>query len=387
MAKTTGDVIVEKLIDWGVDTAFGLPGDGINGIFEALRKNKDKIRFIQCRHEEAAAFAACGYAKFTGRLGVCFATSGPGAVHLLNGLYYYSVKSYERSRGIVRMNSMNKTHTPELTPEVLGRLRSYAELFRDDFRHEAQRSWSGVYLRGLLQDGERKSIEPMVGRVPLPAELLATRDPEQALQQFVNQSPWDEQRVLHRYRTADGPDLRQPRGDLRHRRYRLPQAGQALRRRPASILRPTGQAGQLPGRRHAPLCQPRGAFPGGAAALPARSPGPVPRDGSRRPASPSDTAGERTKGEIALELLDQVRGEGLLPGRLVVTDCGLRGLPGRSARGWSGGGCPTSRGVAGDGRLHRGARVGAARDRRRGRQGRADGRGGGPGWRRASRDR
>ena len=87
MAKTTGDVIVEKLIDWGVDTVFGLPGDGINGIFEALRKNQDKIRFIQCRHEEAAAFAACGYAKFTGRLGVCFATSGPGAIHLLNGLY------------------------------------------------------------------------------------------------------------------------------------------------------------------------------------------------------------------------------------------------------------------------------------------------------------
>jgi pyruvate dehydrogenase (quinone) len=87
MARTTGDVIVEKLLDWGVDTAFGLPGDGINGIFESLRKNQDKLRFIQVRHEEAAAFMACAYAKFTGRLGVCFATSGPGAVHLLNGLY------------------------------------------------------------------------------------------------------------------------------------------------------------------------------------------------------------------------------------------------------------------------------------------------------------
>src|SRR3954467_11807318 len=87
MARTTGDVIVEKLLSWGVDTAFGLPGDGINGIFESLRKNREKLRFIQCRHEEAAAFAACGYAKFTGRLGVCFATSGPGAIHLLNGLY------------------------------------------------------------------------------------------------------------------------------------------------------------------------------------------------------------------------------------------------------------------------------------------------------------
>ena len=66
---------------------FGFPGDGINGIFEALRTHQDKIRFIQVRHEEAAAFAACGYAKYTGRLGVCLATSGPGGIHLLNGLY------------------------------------------------------------------------------------------------------------------------------------------------------------------------------------------------------------------------------------------------------------------------------------------------------------
>jgi pyruvate dehydrogenase (quinone) len=87
MAKTTGDLLVERLIDWGVDTVFGLPGDGINGVFEALRLNQKRIRFIQVRHEEAAAFAACGYAKYTGRLGVCVATSGPGGIHLLNGLY------------------------------------------------------------------------------------------------------------------------------------------------------------------------------------------------------------------------------------------------------------------------------------------------------------
>jgi pyruvate dehydrogenase (quinone) len=87
MAETVGEVLVNRLIDWGVDTVFGLPGDGINGVFEALRKKQDKVRFIQVRHEEAAAFAACGYAKFTGRLGVCIATSGPGGVHLLNGLY------------------------------------------------------------------------------------------------------------------------------------------------------------------------------------------------------------------------------------------------------------------------------------------------------------
>jgi len=87
MGKTASDIVVERLLDWGVDTIFGFPGDGINGFFEALRTHADQLRFIQTRHEEAAAFAACAYAKFTGRLGVCVATSGPGAIHLLNGLY------------------------------------------------------------------------------------------------------------------------------------------------------------------------------------------------------------------------------------------------------------------------------------------------------------
>src|SRR3989441_2290013 len=87
MARTTADVLADRLIDWGVRVIFGLPGDGINGVMEALRTRQERIRFIQVRHEEAAAFMACGYAKFTGRLGVCLATSGPGAIHLLNGLY------------------------------------------------------------------------------------------------------------------------------------------------------------------------------------------------------------------------------------------------------------------------------------------------------------
>src|SRR5579885_2526173 len=87
MGKTASDTLVERLIDWGVDTIFGLPGDGINGLMEALRTHQEQVKFIQVRHEEAAAFAACSYAKFTGRLGVCLATSGPGAIHLLNGLY------------------------------------------------------------------------------------------------------------------------------------------------------------------------------------------------------------------------------------------------------------------------------------------------------------
>jgi pyruvate dehydrogenase (quinone) len=87
MPETAADILVEALIDWGVEVVFGLPGDGINGIMEALRTRQDRVRFIQVRHEEAAAFMACGYAKFTGKLGVCLATSGPGALHLLNGLY------------------------------------------------------------------------------------------------------------------------------------------------------------------------------------------------------------------------------------------------------------------------------------------------------------
>ena len=87
MATTVAELLVERLLAWGVDTIFSLPGDGINGIFEALRLHKDTIKVIQVRHEEAAAFAACGYAKFTRRLGVCLATSGPGGIHLLNGLY------------------------------------------------------------------------------------------------------------------------------------------------------------------------------------------------------------------------------------------------------------------------------------------------------------
>src|SRR5204863_4231006 len=84
---TAADVLVEALIDWSVEVVFGIPGDGINGIMESLRTHQEEIRFVQVRHEEAAAFMACGYAKFTGKLGVCLTTSGPGGLHLINGLY------------------------------------------------------------------------------------------------------------------------------------------------------------------------------------------------------------------------------------------------------------------------------------------------------------
>ena len=87
MSKIASEVLIERLADWGVDTIFGLPGDGINGIMEGLRRHRDRVRFVLVHHEEAAAFMATGYAKSTGKLGVCLATSGPGAIHLLNGLY------------------------------------------------------------------------------------------------------------------------------------------------------------------------------------------------------------------------------------------------------------------------------------------------------------
>ena len=87
LRMTTSDVLVETIRAWGVDVVFGLPGDGINGVMEALRKAREHVRFIQVRHEESAAFMACAYAKHTGRLGCCLATSGPGGIHLLNGLY------------------------------------------------------------------------------------------------------------------------------------------------------------------------------------------------------------------------------------------------------------------------------------------------------------
>ena len=120
---------------------------------------------------------------------------------------------------------MKKTYTPELTPEALDRLRDYAELFRDDFRYKTQHAWSGVYLRGLLQDGERKSIEPMMARVPRPAELLDIQDPEQAMQQFVNQSPLGRATRRPTLSCRDGATPGQSSGDLYHRRYRLPQTG------------------------------------------------------------------------------------------------------------------------------------------------------------------
>src|SRR3954467_13812234 len=112
---------------------------------------------------------------------------------------------------MVRRIIMSKTYTPELTPEVLDRLRDYAAVFGDDFSHKKQAAWSGVYLQGLLHDGERKSIEPPAARVTLPPGLTA-KAPEQALQQFVNQSPWDDQALAKRYRQHLAQTFASPEG-------------------------------------------------------------------------------------------------------------------------------------------------------------------------------
>ena len=87
MAQSVGDFLLERLRLWGVQRVFGYPGDGINGIVGAFGRAKNEPEFVQVRHEEMAAFMACAHAKFTGETGVCLATSGPGAIHLLNGLY------------------------------------------------------------------------------------------------------------------------------------------------------------------------------------------------------------------------------------------------------------------------------------------------------------
>jgi len=216
---------------------------------------------------------------------------------------------------------MNKTYTPDLTSEVLDRLRDFANRFRDDFRYRTQHSWSGVYLRGLLQDGERKSIEPMVARVPRPPELLDIQDPEQALQQFLNQSPWDEQKVSQRYRRVMAESLASPRGIFVIDDTGFPKQGKH------SVGVQRQYCGQLGKRANCQVAvtvhyvAPKGHFP---AALQLY----LPRSWTSSPERleevgvPEPYRQERTKGEIALDLLDQVRDEQLLPGDFVITDAG-----------------------------------------------------------------
>ena len=214
---------------------------------------------------------------------------------------------------------MNRTYTPELKPDVLDRLAGYAAGFRGDFNRPRQAEWCGVYLRGLIQDGDRKSAEPMAARVPLPPGLEVS-DPDQALQQFLGQSTWDEQPVLGRYRATMAAKFADPAGIFVIDDTTFPKQGKhsvgvqrqycgALGKKDncqvAVSLHYVGTHG------HFPLAM-RLDLPESWLGDPKRLDKAGVPDGERRPP---------TKGQIALELLDRVRGEGL-PGGLVVADSG-----------------------------------------------------------------
>ena len=214
---------------------------------------------------------------------------------------------------------MSKTYTPELDPEVLSRLDAYAARFRDAFGLDRPARWCPIYLRGLITDGQRKSIEPLSRRVPLPAEL-AVKDPEQALQQFVSQSPWDEQAVWRRYRAVMSEAFADPRGIFVIDDTTFPKQGKhsvGVQRQHCGAL---GKKANCQCAVTVHYVSPKGHYPldlrlylpegwlGDAARLDRAG---VP-EAERRPL---------TKGQIALELLDRVRGEGL-PGQLVLADAG-----------------------------------------------------------------
>src|SRR5947209_10250898 len=164
---------------------------------------------------------------------------------------------------------MNRTFTPPLGPAVLERLEAYADRFRPHFNRTRQAEWAEVYLHGLLQEGERKSIEPISNRVSLPADLASVADPEQALQQFMSQSSWDEAAVAREYRATMSEVLADPDGVFLLDVTTFPKAGQhsvGVQRQHCGAL---SQEGQLPMRRVVALRGPPRPLPAFDAAVPA----------------------------------------------------------------------------------------------------------------------
>jgi SRSO17 transposase len=212
-----------------------------------------------------------------------------------------------------------KTYTPQLDAAVLQRLAAYAALFAEAFPQAKPALWSGVYLQGLLLDGERKSIEPMARRVTLPAELKA-KDPEQALQQFVSQSPWNDQKVLRRYRSHLAQTFASPEGIFIIDDTTFPKQGKhsvGVQRQYCGAL---GKRANCQAAVSIHYVSPKGHYP---LAMRLYLPQSWTSDHDRLRAAqvPLRYWRFRTKGQIALELLDQVRGEGL-PGQIVITDAG-----------------------------------------------------------------
>src|SRR3954471_7071412 len=219
---------------------------------------------------------------------------------------------------------MNRTYTPELAPEVLDRLASYADRFRDDFNRPRQAAYSGVYLQGLIRDGDRKSIEPLSRKVTLPAGLQV-KDLDQALQQFLGQSTWDERAVWKRYRSVMAETFASPAGIFVIDDTSFPKQG----RHSVGVQRQyCGALGKRANCQVAPSLHyvgPKGRY---SLAMRLYLPEKWLEDAERldKAGLPEEDRRPLTKGQIALELLDAVRAEGL-PGRLVVADAGY-GVPG-----------------------------------------------------------
>ena len=212
-----------------------------------------------------------------------------------------------------------KTYTPTLDTAVLDRLRDYAAQFADDFPQAKPARWAGVYLQGLLLDGERKSVEPLSRRVTLP-EGLTSKDPEQALQQFVNQSPWDQRKVLRRYRSLLAGPFASPKGVFLFDDVSFPKQGTqsvGVRRQYCGAL---GKKANCQVAVSAHYVSPLGHYP---LDLRLYLPESWLADEGRLDAAgvPEGQRRALTKPEIALELLDRVRAEGL-PGRVAVADAG-----------------------------------------------------------------
>lgn len=215
-----------------------------------------------------------------------------------------------------------KTFTPKLDPAVLDRLRQYAARFASDFPQSKPARWAGVYLHGLLTDGERKSIEPLSRRVTLP-EGLTSKDPEQALQQFVSQSTWDERKVLTRYRALMAGHFASPEGVFVFDDTSFPKRGSR------SVGVSHQYCGALGKRANCQVAVtlhysgPRGHFPLAVRLhLPERWTDDTKR--MRAAGVPETLHAHKTKGQVALELLDQIRTEGI-PGGTVVADLGYGG--------------------------------------------------------------
>jgi len=176
MAQKVADFVVERLYDWGVRIVFGYPGDGINGVFGALQRAEGKIKFVQTRHEEMAAFMASAYAKFTGRLGVCIATSGPGASHLVTGLYDARLDHMPvlAITGQQARTALGGHYQQEINVQ---------SLFKDVAGEYVQQASSSSQVRHLIDRAVRTALgERRVTAIVLPNDLqeAAYRDPPRA---------------------------------------------------------------------------------------------------------------------------------------------------------------------------------------------------------------